>query len=535
MPLLDNESTKLFFMKKIQIYALTVLFLSIFSNCTKQKSIDKEAASEKKDRNMFGHHIPRGLTINSENLAPGYVMYAVPNSSLIYLVNRNGEVVHQWKGNYEVFHSYLLDDGSLFQAVIDPDYPIFDDAGPYGRIQKISWDSKVLWDFEYANDDHVLHHDFALMPNDHILAIAYEAKSFEDAIAGGRKPELTPKSGPWMEKIIEIDPQGSRGGRIVWEWHIADHLIQDFDKSKANYGNPADHPELLDFNIKHHIPPAITQDSLDILIALDKADKNQTPYSKGSDIYHINAIHYNADLDQIVFSSPEINEIFIIDHSTSTQEAAGHQGGNSGKGGDFLYRWGNPTNYKRGDTIDRQLFYQHNVKWIENEKPGAGNLTLYNNDIPGRKDSLNYSAIFELKLPKDEKGNYILEKDRPFGPVQPFWKYIAKDTVSFYSSFISGAHRMKSGNTFINEGAKGRFFEVTPEGEVVWEFLNPYRGEIRKLNGDPVAMMPMTYWVFRATFIPADHPAFKGKDLKPLDPQPDVFTLPPKEKEGEKP
>ena len=94
---------------------------------------------------------------------------------------------------------------------------------------------------------------------------------------------------------------------------------------------------------------------------------------------------------------------------------------------------------------------------------------------------------------------------------------------------------MKNGNTFINEGAKGRLFEVTPDGDVVWEFLNPYRGEIRKLNGDPVDIMPMTYWVFRATFIPADHPAFKGKELKPLDPQPDVFTLPPKEKEGEKP
>ena len=38
-------------------------------------------------------------------------------------------------------------------------------------------------------------------------------------------------------------------GKIVWEWHLSDHLIQDFDAKKSNYGKPGDHPELLDFNM----------------------------------------------------------------------------------------------------------------------------------------------------------------------------------------------------------------------------------------------------------------------------------------------
>ena len=86
---------------------------------------------------------------------------------------------------------------------------------------------------------------------------------------------------------------------------------------------------------------------------------------------------------------------------------------------------------------------------------------------------------------------------------------------------------MKNGNTFITEGVSGRMFEVTPQGEIVWEYLSPFRGEIRKPNGDPHPVKPFVYTLFRSTFIPADHPALAGRDLAPLDPQPTAFVLPP--------
>ncbi|MEX1241718.1 MAG: arylsulfotransferase family protein, partial [Cyclobacteriaceae bacterium] len=205
---------------------------------------------------------------------------------------------------------------------------------------------------------------------------------------------------------------------------------------------------------------------------------------------------------------------------------AGHSGGRWGKGGDFLYRWGNPENYRRGDSTDRKLFHQHDIRWIEKGKPGAGNLTVFNNDVPN-KDTLNYSAVHEIIPPTDEKGNYLIENGKAYGPENPAWTYVAPDSVSFFSSFISGAHRMPNGNTFINEGARGRYFEVTKDGKIVWEYLNPYRGDIRKPNGDLNPVMPMTYFQFRSTFIPADHPAFANRKLEPLDPQPKVFKLPP--------
>ncbi len=520
---------------KINLNFLLLIFCSLLITSCSDKDASKENASDKKDRDMFGYKATRGLTVSTEGLSDGYVMFPVANSPFIYLINRKGEVVHQWKGNYGVMNSYLQDDGSIILQADDPDYPVFGEGGPYGRIQKINWDGKMVWDFEYATDQYIVHHDIAMLPNGNVLAIAYEVKSYDEAIANGRKPELTVADGPWLEKIIEIEPQGKHGGKIVWEWHLWDHLIQDNDQTKSNYGSVKDHPELMNFNLGHHPAPTISEDSLDILKAQGQGGgRNTTGGNRGSGIFHFNAINYNADFDQIVVSSPAVSEIYIIDHSTTTQEAAGHKGGKGGKGGDFLYRWGNPENYQRGDSTNRQLFGQHDIRWIEKGKPGAGHLSVFNNDLSGRKDSLDYSAIYEIETPVNEKGSYPIENDKAFDPEKPFWVYVAPDTISFYSSFISGAHRMSNGNTFINEGARGRFIEVTPEGKTVWEYLNPYHGEMREPNGDPVNPMNMPYSTFRSTFIPANHPAFAGKELKPLDPQPTVFKLPPPEKENKK-
>ncbi len=483
---------------------------------------------------MFGHFVPRGLIKTSEGLTPGYVMFVVPGSGSTYLVDRDGKVVHQWKSSFSAFNPYLMDDGSVIVGVNDPDFAVFNDAGPYGRIQHIRWDGKILWNYELADDTFILHHDIAVKPNGNILALVYEVISYEEALALGRAPHLTPLTGPWMEKVIEIEPQGERGGKIVWEWRLVDHLIQDRDKTKLNYGDPALHPELVDFNLGDTIPPPISLDSLEALQALGMDDLNQNQYNKGSDLYHFNALNYNAELEQIAISSPAMSEILILDQSTTTEEAASHQGGRSGRGGDLLYRWGNPANYRHGDSTSQKLSYQHDVRWIETGKPGAGHLTVFNNNAPNIPDSLNYTTVIEIVTPMQEDGTYRPEPDGQYGPKDPVWTYMAPDTLSFYASFISGAHRMENGNTFINAGPAGRFFEVTPEGEIVWEYWNPYRGQERELNGDPIEYMPLVYWVFRATFVPADHPALAGRDLKPLETQPEPFVMQPPPKKTTK-
>lgn len=519
-------------MKKTLVYFVALIIVSTLINCSsndskKQLSPKEQAIAINKDE--FGHYIRRGLTKSSEGLLPGYILFCPSNSASVYLLDRNGMVVHEWKGNYETHSPYLNDDGSITMMASDPDYPVFYGGGQMGRIQKISWDGKMLWDFEYANEKEHVHHDIDVKPNGNVLAIAWEARSAEAVINAGRKPVLTPADGLWPTRILEVMPVDNTHGEVVWEWHFMDHTIQDFKEDAANYGDVKAHPELLDINLGDSIPPAISQDSLDKRKALGRGHRNQTIGNRGSDVFHINAINYNAHLEQIAISSYQLGEIFILDQSTTTKEAAGHNGGRWGKGGDILYRWGNPANYRQGDSTDRRLFHQHDIRWIENGKPGAGNLTLYNNDIPLIADSLHYSAVYELKPPVDNDGHYMKLENGRYGPNDPEWQYIAPDTLSFYGSFISGAHRMENGNTFINEGPKGRFFEVTPKGEIVWEYLNPFRGGIHKTNGDPVNPMNMTYSAFRANFITADHPGLKGRELKPLDPQPEVFVLPPKD------
>ena len=257
-------------MRKFHFSPISLFFFSILIICNFKVSLAQE---DKPKENFLGLYIPRGLTKTSDNLAEGYIMFSPPISASVYLMNRKGEVVHEWKGNYEIGSPYLNDDGSITTLATDLDFPVFEGGGMAGRIQKISWDSKMLWDFEYANEKEHVHHDIAVLPNGNILAIAWEAKTAEEVLQAGRKPELIPKAGLWPDKIVEVKPIDKTHGKIVWEWHIWDHLIQDFDPEKDNYGNVEAHPELLDFNVGEKLPKPITQDSLEILRAQDKAGR----------------------------------------------------------------------------------------------------------------------------------------------------------------------------------------------------------------------------------------------------------------------
>ena len=359
----------------------------------------------------------------------------------------------------------------------------------------------------------------AVLPNGNVLAIAWEVKTAEVAVAAGRRPELTPEGGLWPDIIVEFDPEPPDGARVVWEWHMWDHTIQDVDPELAHYGNPADHPELIDINGDRETPQ-ISAAELARLQALGYVPEETAPEDLRSDFMHTNAIAYNADLDQIAVSVLRYNEVWIIDHSTTTTQAAGHRGGRWGRGGDLLYRWGNPRTYGRGDAADQRLFGQHDVRWVPEGMPGGGRLTLFNNRISGPDG--DYSAVLELAPPTDATGRYELREGEAFGPRELAWSYMAPDTVSFHSFFVSGAHRLRNGHTFITSGAQGRFFEVTPESEIVWEYWTPYSGPIA---GSRVADRS-PYGVFRATKVAPDHPALAGRDLRPVEPQPPPVAPP---------
>ncbi len=538
------------------IFVLALSFL-IFS-CTKDQPVKNndqptEIIQGDNDvkRSITGLSAKRGLILNTESATTGMVLFQPSASTKTYLMNSNGEIVHQWSCELNSMQSYLLENGHLMRLERDLDFPTFAAGGQAGRIREYDWEGNQIWDFELANEKELIHHDIEIMPNGNILAISYEAKTREEAIEAGMNPEHVPNAGVWPDKIIEIKPTGAEGGKIVWEWSIWDHLVQDFDEAKNNFGVIADHPRKININIQGESQPPLTGEQLAHMKKLGFVTSNATLDNRGSDITHCNAVAYNADLDQIVISSPGYSEIFIIDHSTSTEQAKGSTGGRWGHGGDLLYRYGNSQNYARGQKEDRKLFGQHDVKWIPKGFPGEGHLTVFNNDIENPDNKMpsifpelmnpyqqdpqisvenfgNYSAIFELAPETDENGSYVLPETGSFGPSEPIWSYMAPDKYSFYSPFVSGAQRLKNGNTYITSGAKGRFFEITSSGEIVWEYWNPYMENYKLPDGSPAQPVgPFMFAQFRSTHFMMDYPAFEGKDLSPISPQPEPFVFVP--------
>jgi hypothetical protein len=158
-------------------------------------------------------------------------------------------------------------------------------------------------------------------------------------------------------------------------------------------------------------------------------------------------------------SSRGQNEIWVIDHSTTTAEAAGHTGGVWGKGGDLLYRYGNPECYDAGGPADRVFFGQHCARVIPPGYPGAGHYTVFNNNPPGG------STVWEFVPPRDAAGNFILTPGSAYGPLAPVWTYA---DPGFNSQFMSSAQRLPNGNTLICSSLQARVFEVTMAGEEVW-------------------------------------------------------------------
>ncbi len=182
-------------------FVASIIFTSLTVRC---QVINKDTLllqAKLADRNMFGHGIQRGLMKTSEGLLDGYILFAKTNSASVYLINRKGELVHEWKGNYPILNAYLQNDGSILVNAVDPDFPEYAGGGESGRLQKISWDSKILWDFEYANEKELNHHDFTVLPNGNILTIAWEGRTAEEVAAAGRKPNMIPKAGLWPIKL----------------------------------------------------------------------------------------------------------------------------------------------------------------------------------------------------------------------------------------------------------------------------------------------------------------------------------------------
>lgn len=385
-----------------------------------------EAESDPEEPVLTENQNPIGLTagtvafFNKDLVDDNIILVNDAKNNFVYLMDKNAKVLHQWNLNGGDLGNdcYLLPDGQLL-AMVESDNPIIQLGGNGGKIQLLDYEGNENWSFTYSSEDYILHHDAEMLPNGNILAMTWEKYSSEDAVANGYLLDVP----LFPDGLIEIDPKTNQ---IIWEWHAWDHLIQNVDETKPNYGSIAENPQLIDINYNQR---------------------------EDGDITHANGIAYDAEKDIIYLSVNFYSEIWVIDHSTTIEEAASHTGGNFNSGGDLVYRFGNPKAYQNNNGT--RLFHNnHYPNLLKGDD--EGNMLIFSNG-----GDLNQSTVYEIELPDQ----LILDISKDNEP-KVIWSFTDPE---LYSPKVSGAEKLPNGNVLITEGDFG-IWEVTQEKEVIWKF-----------------------------------------------------------------
>jgi len=355
----------------------------------------------------------------------GVILVNDAAANRIYLMEKEESIIlKEWNlpsgiGN----DGELLDNGNLLVALTDPD-PVYNFGGFGGRIAIITPEDEIVWDYEYSDSINLAHHDIEMLPNGNVLVLAWEKRTGEELVAKGYNG---PYDDIYAEKLLEIDPDNDE---VVWEWNVWDHLIQDHVAESDNFGVVADNPERINLNYEDPLK-----------------DGNYN-----GDIFHANALEYDADRDLIYLSVNYFSEVWVIDHSTSTDEARDNSGGQYDRGGDLVFRFGNPSAYN--NVGDRMFYHNHHPNLV----PGSNSILVYSNGI----ESVDpHSTVYELELP-----DQFQLKNQVNNELNVIWSFSHPD---LFAPKVSGAQRLNNGNTLITEGDSG-FWEVTDSGEIVWKF-----------------------------------------------------------------
>ncbi len=463
----------------------------------------------------FGYERLQGPTellfSDKEKALSGYTLFGV--GSRTFLLDLEGRVVHTWPVGT---NPHLLDNGNVLDASKD-------DPSGFQGFKEVDWDGKTVWEYSEKREGYAPHHDWVRIFNKALnapttLYIANKSITNDQAIAAGADPKKGPYREGQMDAIVEVDMQG----KVVWEWWFFDHIVQDIDPAKPNFVGAgksiADHPGRININMPGK------------------------PLKR--DWLHCNSLDYNAESGHMVINSVQ-GELYVIDHDGTfvTGDATAGIAKAASPAGDFLYRFGDPARYGQGDppkvlenwdsatSGHKQMGGAHDAHWIRPGLPGAGHLMVFNNG-QYLYQRTPQSSILEINPFLDasgqDTGKYVnpplagyrretYDHDTHNEPrqisKQIVWSYRSVNSHNFFSHIGSSGQRLPNGNTFICSNTEGHFFEVTSDGKLAWEYINPVtRDGAVKMLGD---VTPMTNSAFRAFRYGMDHPAFKGRELKP--------------------
>ncbi|MGC4061728.1 MAG: DUF6491 family protein [Aquabacterium sp.] len=398
-----------------------------------------------------------------------------------HLIDMTGAEVKQWA--QEAQPPVLLDPALtggqrghvLLQLESAPNAPGAATLG-YQAIGELDWSGRVVWQWSgvkaqpaYGGEGVTTdasgrdgtarqHHDWRRLPNgDTVLLV-----NVVHAVPGFKAGTLLD------DGIYEVTPKGE----VVWQWLASEHL-NEFGFSEEALKlirnglprNGASAPfDYLHFNNLSVVGPNKW---------FDAGDKRFHP-------------------DNLIVCSREANFTAVIDRQSG--QVVWHLGPDYPAAAAAAAA----TAATNGDGVlprpVDQIIGQHDGHIIPKGLPGAGNLLVFDNQG-------------EAGYPRAAVGTQPRSRVLEIDPVKKeiVWQYTAVNSGqpgwAFYSSFISSARRLPNGNTLIDEGMNGRFFQVTPQGEIVWEYVSPYVGESRTGGGGRAVSSNAVY---RAQPVPYD-------------------------------
>jgi hypothetical protein len=387
----------------------------------------------------FPSVFPHGTTIYKPDKAySGYTIFSVDHDGS-FLIDMHGNVVREWK-NVGTDHPVKMLPGGHIMGNTGQDGRIFQGEDANDMVIA-DWDGKIIWTFPKAG----MHHDFEREGN----PVGYYVPGMEPSLDKGKTLILTNKvvtnkkvsDKPLLDDMIYIvDEQG----KVTWQWVASDH-VEEMGLSIEARNTIYRYPNYVMSNT-----PGVVGGDWIHLNSASWVGPNKW-YDQGDQRFHP---------DNIISDGRQTNTTFIIDHVT----------------GKIVWRLGpdfESTKELReiGCTVG-----QHHAHVIPKGLPGEGNILIFDNGGMAGYGAPNPVSPFGMNNTRRDYSR-VIEID----PVKMaiVWQYDAnkggnRDMCKFFSDYISSAQRLPNGNTMIDEGSVGRLFEVTPEGETVWEYICPY-------------------------------------------------------------
>ncbi|SEI15306.1 MULTISPECIES: aryl-sulfate sulfotransferase [unclassified Leifsonia] len=385
------------------------------------------------------------------------------------LIDLDGEVRHEWPfyGVPARIIDPAMNGGRLGDIGVQLSEVEDSPGGIYANrtVGQVSWEGDVLWEWgsEAPGGAARQNHDWELLPNGNRLFLV-------------TIPRVVPGLGPQVvgdQGIYEVTP----GGDIAWSWRAGDHL-QEFGFSESGW---------------EHLRSTVDRRPDDVWGYLEMNSMK----TLGPNKWHDADPETVFQPDNIIFSTRKANVVGIIDKSTGALvwRMGPYYGEEPGAEHQRINRFSLPR------PVD-QLSGQHNPHFIGEGLPGAGNILVFDN-----QGGAGYPPA-PLGI---YAGSRVLEIDPSTKEI--VWQYTAEDSGrpswEFHSSFVSNAQRLPNGNTLITEGMRGRLFQVTREGEIVWEYRSPYEApgiagepEVQAATVPGVDRLSMTRLIYRSQAVP---------------------------------